>query len=175
MKHEDLCVGLELPKSIEVKILKTSATFSKEDKKAVLKGSKLEFNQIVPKLKIILFTEKEIKDGHLGSSKGYLNNIQNSEELKDFICKFFNCKDSDEKTVKIKKPTEEPKIEKESKKEPKVKKESKISESKETKIPEPKIKKEPKVKKEVKTKKESKIPETQIIKEPEVKVESEVK
>lgn len=98
---------IKLPKNVELKATKSSITFARGERKAVLKSHALEITNPIKELgkRMKAYTEETIKKCHLGSIKGVINGIEDSVDLQKIIDKYFKTSSTSNaskvKTVKV--------------------------------------------------------------------------
>jgi hypothetical protein len=83
--------GVKVPKSIEVKKMKASVTYTSETKKCCLKGTILELSHPTSNLKnrTRLVSEEFVKSCHMGKMKGYIAGIKTKDDLQEVLNKYF--------------------------------------------------------------------------------------
>ena len=82
---------LKLPKNVEMIQKKTSVSFRRNSKKAVLKGSALEITNPIKELgsRVKRYSEDVIQKCHLGSIRGVVPGIKDSVDLQRVLNKYF--------------------------------------------------------------------------------------
>lgn len=82
---------LTLPNGVEMAAKKTCITFTRGEKKAILKGRALEVTSALKELgdRLKVFTEEQIEKCHLGSVRGIVAGIEDSVDLNRILAKYF--------------------------------------------------------------------------------------
>lgn len=79
-----------LPKNVEVRKTKTSITFYRGDKKAILKGRALEVTNTPKTVKRIeVYSDETIEKCHLGSIRGVIRGVVDAVDLTKILNAYY--------------------------------------------------------------------------------------
>jgi hypothetical protein len=82
---------LRLPKNVEMKENKTSVTFVRGNKKAVLKGRALEITNPIKELgkRVERYSDDVIQNCHLGNIKAVIRGVKDTVDLQGILKKYY--------------------------------------------------------------------------------------